>query len=110
MLGATDKKLLLAFVGGEILLYLSYKIVRGDFLYYLRFEGAAGVVGSLGVRVLEKIIVDFSGCIFLRNPVILGGMVFSMSMLWAQIFPFVTLVFFEDDGNKEVITIFLACR
>ena len=44
-------------------------------------------------------------------------MTFSMSMLWAQIFPFVALSFFEDkednnnDNNetKSNITTFLVC-
>jgi len=110
MLAATAKKLLLAFFGGEILLLLLFKLARGDFLVHWRIEGAAGVFASLVVRVAEKIIADFSGCLMLRHPVLLGGMAFSLSMLWAQIFPFVALVFFEDDGNKEAITIFLACR
>ena len=110
MLAATDKNLLLAFVGGEILLYLSFKLVRGDFMHWLPIEGAVGVEVSLLCRVLLKIIVDFSGCLQFRHQFDLGGLAFSLNMLWAQIFPFVILVFFEDDGNKEAITVFLAGR
>ena len=59
MLAATDKNLLLAFVGGELLLYLLYKLARGDFLFWPRIEGAVGVVFSFLVRIAQKIIADF---------------------------------------------------
>ena len=77
-------------------------------MYFLPLEGVAGVFVSLVCRIAEKIIVDFSGCIYFRHPFFIGA--FSISMLWTQIFPFVTLVFFEDDRHKEAITIFLACK
>jgi len=110
MLATTDRYLIIAAVGGEILLYLLYKLTRGDYLSTFRVEGAAGVIVSLFYRVIVKVIVDFSGCVHLRHPLELGGLAFTMSMLWAQMFPFVVLMFFEDNGNKEAITIFLACR
>jgi len=56
------------------------------------------------------VIADFSGCIHYRHPMEMGGLAFSLSMLWAQIFPFVALIFFKDNDNKEAITIFLAGR
>jgi len=40
----------------------------------------------------------------------MGGLGFSLNMLWAQIFPFIALIFFEDEEKKEAFTIFLACR
>ena len=89
-----------------MLLYLLYKLARGDFWYFVRVEGSAGVVTAFFTRVLVKVIADFSGCVHLRHPLELGGMAFSMSMLWAQIFPFVALIFYEDDGNKETNVVF----
>jgi len=39
----------------------------------------------------------------MRHPTELGGAAFSMSMIWAQIFPFVALQLFEgkDDGSGD---------
>ena len=51
------------FVGGEIVLFLVYKILRRDFMYWVRVEGPIGVVLSICCRVLVKVIVDFSGCV-----------------------------------------------
>ena len=79
-------------------------------MYWARVEGSAGVIVSFFARVLVKVVADFSGCIHCRHPQEMGGLAFSMSMLLAQIFPFVALIFFEDNDNKEVITIFLASR
>jgi len=43
-----------------------------------------------------------------RNPIDLGGVAFSASMLWAQIMPFVALSFYEGE-NKEQLKILLMC-
>ena len=53
-------------LSGETLLYLTYKIVRKDFLNWMKLEGFAGVLVSFLVRVLVKVIVDFCGCLHFR--------------------------------------------
>ena len=54
-------KLLFVSVFGEVGLFLFYKLVRGDFLYWLPVHGVFGVVAALIVRIITKIIVDFTG-------------------------------------------------
>jgi len=110
MLVVTDKNLLFAFFGGEVLLNFLYRIIRGDFIHAIRLDGVVGFMFSFNVRCVVKIIADFTGCFHMRNSCELGGLAFSSSMLWAQIFPFVALTFVEDNENKEAITIFLACK
>ena len=42
----------------------------------------------------------------------MGGFAFSLSLLWAQIFPFVALQFYKSDKhnlNSDIVTVFLAC-
>ena len=46
------------------------------------------------------------GCIHLRNPYELGGAAYCVSMIWAQIMPFVALGFYEG-GNKEQLEMLL---
>ena len=94
--------MVLSFVGGEMLLYLAWKLLRGDIMYWFRAEGALGVAISFQARVLAKVIVDFSGCFQLRHPFEVGGTAFSLSMLWAQAMPFVALLLYKtkvDDGE-----------
>ena len=81
---ASVKMMLVPFIGGEILLYLMWKLLRGDFLYWVRVEGVFGVMFSLVVRILVKVVVDFTGCFHFRHPYELGGAVFSASMVWVS--------------------------
>ena len=108
------KTMVLLFVGGEMLLYLLWKVLRQDFLYWIRLDGFLGFTVSLVNRILVKIIVDFSGCIQFRHPNEMGGVAFSLSMVFAQAMPFVALLMFEEDmengvSSRENIMYFLLC-
>jgi len=50
-----------------------------------------------------KAIADFSGCLHFRHPKELGGAVFSLSIFWTQIFPFVALQFYDDDDSNHAM-------
>ena len=85
LLLATSKKVMVVyFVGGEILLFLAWKLLRGDFLYWVRVDGVVGVILSFLLRVLAKVIVDFTGCVHFRHPFELGGAAFTTSMVWVS--------------------------
>ena len=81
---SSTKMMVVYFVGGEMVFYLAYKIVRRDFMYWIQVEGVTDVIVSLFTRVTVKIIVDFSGCLHFRHPYELGGTAFSCSMLWVS--------------------------
>ena len=66
-------------------------------------KGKLAVVMALLVRVAVKIITDFSGCLHFRHPYEMGGLAFCLSMLWAQIFPFIALDMFETNDDPEII-------
>ena len=86
LLVTSPRKLMLVyFVGGEILLFLAWKIFRGDFLYWVRVEGVLGVILSIIERLFVKVVVDFTGCVQFRHPYELGGAVFSASVLWVSV-------------------------
>ena len=57
---------MLSFFGGEMLLYLVWKLVRSDFMAWFPVEGSLGLFLSLVYRVFVKVIVDFSGCLHFR--------------------------------------------
>ena len=84
LVASSEKLMLVYFVGGEILLFLAWKLLRGDFLYWLRVEGVLGVFGSFLVRVFVKVVVDFTGCVHFRHPFELGGTAFTTSMVWVS--------------------------
>ena len=100
MLAFTNVTLALKFFASEVGVFMVYKIVRGDFYWWIRVEGVLSVILSLLVRVIVKVITDFTGCIHFRNSLEMGGFAYSASMVWAQIMPFVALGWYEG-GNKE---------
>jgi len=57
-------------------------------------------------RILVKVVTDFTGCLHLRHPYELGGLGFTISMIWAQAFPLVALQYFDGD-SKDIMTGFL---
>ena len=71
-------------------------------------EGILKYFGASFCRLISKIIADFSGCLHFRHAYELGGIGFSANMAWAQIMPFVALLFFEG-SNKDAFTTILAC-
>ena len=104
LLAFSDANKVILFIGGEIGLYLVFKIHRQDFLYWV--PGAPLIV-SIVERIGLKVIVDFTGCIHYRHPYELGGLGFTMSMVWAQTFPFVALQYFDGE-MKDIMTGVLA--
>ena len=107
LLATSEKKLLSSFVGVEIIAYDFLKVLRNDFYYWSRATGAVALLTSFCARFVAKVIVDFSGCLHMRHPYELGGLGFTMSMFWAQAFPFVALQYFDGE-KKQILTAFLA--
>jgi len=104
LLAFSDANKVILFIGGEIGLYLVFKIFRQDFHYWVP---GMPLIGSLLTRIISKVIADFTGCLQCRHPYELGGLSFTISMIWAQAFPFVALQFFDGD-SKDIMTGFLA--
>jgi len=103
LLALSGAEMALPFIGGEIGLYLVYKILRQDFHYWVP---NSPLIASFAVRICSKVVVDFTGSLHFRHPYELGGLGFTMSMIWAQAFPFVALQYFDDD-SKDIMTGFL---
>jgi len=103
LLAFSDAEMALLFIGGEIGLYLVFKILRQDFHYW---APGTPLIASFFTRVVGKVIADFTGCIHLRHPYEMGGLGFTISLIWAQAFPFVALQYFDGD-SKDIMTGFL---
>jgi len=104
LLALSDAKTALLFIGGEIGLYLVFKILRQDFHFWIP---GMPLIASLFERFFCKVVVDFTGCLHFRHPYELGGLGFTMSMIWAQAFPFVALQYFDGE-MKDIMSGFLA--
>jgi len=103
LLATSDAEIALLFIGGEIGFYLVFKILRQDFHYW---APGTPLIVSFFERVLVKEIADFTGCLHFRHPYEMGGVGFTISLIWAQAFPFVALQYFDGD-SKDIMTGFL---
>jgi len=104
LLATANVEMALLFIGGEIGLYLVFKILRQDYHYWIP---GAPLIGSLFQRIVVKVVADFTGCLHFRHPQEMGGLGFTISMVWAQAFPFVALQYFDGE-MKDIMTGFLA--
>jgi hypothetical protein len=65
---------------GDMTVYFLYKAVRRDLWWWAPFDGVAGVIGSLMVRLSLKSLVDHTACFHFRNPTDLGGLFYTANM------------------------------
>jgi hypothetical protein len=73
LLAVTNGSWLQLYLGTDMLLFLMYKTIMGDFLYWLPMPFAAAVPFSLVCRLIVKTVVDFSGCAHFKHPYEMGG-------------------------------------
>ena len=67
-LGSIKKTYIWLYIGGDMVVYLGYKLFGGDFRYWVPIDGAPGLVVSGLVRVVIKTITDYAGIIQFRHP------------------------------------------
>jgi len=104
ILAVEDTMFAVKFFGAEMGVYLTYKLVRRDFWWWGNIEGVVSVVLSFLERSIVKVIADFTGCLHFRHPYELGGTGYSLSMIWAQVFPFVALQFSTSEKKELLAT------
>jgi hypothetical protein len=73
LLGVMGGSWAFLYIGADLGLYLLIKILRGDFWYWLPLGGSEEFMCSFLVRVVSKIIVDFTSMVQFRNPNEVGG-------------------------------------
>ena len=73
LLGLIGGSWALLYIGADLGLYILVKILRGDFWYWLPLGGRLEIVSSILLRVIVKIIVDFTSIVQYRHPYEVGG-------------------------------------
>ena len=59
---------LLMMMVGDISIFMFMKIVRRDIRWWIRLDGALGLIVSVLIRFVEKLLVDFTCCFHYRHP------------------------------------------
>jgi len=93
------KTLAFSVLGGEMVTYLLYKVVRGDFRYWLPLSQGTSMVVSLIMRVTVKVVCDFTGFLHARHPKEMGGFYWLMNMVLTQASLFGAIKLKEEFGR-----------
>ena len=91
MMMLVNKRYFMAYMAGDMALYLSQKVGRGDFQYWLPVDGAFGLFMSLVARVVVKTVTDSTGVIQLRGDAELGGLFWTVNMFLAVLASFASV-------------------
>jgi hypothetical protein len=106
LLGLTSVSWLVYYLVGDVSLFLLYKVLRQDFVYFAPLPSGAAVPVSIVARVAVKVITDFTGCMHFRVPYEMGGAYFSFSMASSLIsVPIISYLYHEyavvEEGGAE---------
>jgi len=93
------KTLAAGVLGGEMVAYLVYKVVRGDYRYWLPLPRGTSLATSLVMRVTVKVVCDFTGFLHARHPKEMGGFYWLMNMVWTQASVFGAIKLKEEFGR-----------
>ena len=72
LLASVDPFIVVAMLGGDMLLYFVFKVLRGDLRYSLKLKGFLSWSSSVLLRLFVKIMVDFGALVHFRHPQELG--------------------------------------
>jgi hypothetical protein len=73
LLGLMGGSWVFLYIGADFGLYMLIKILRADLWYWMPFGGNTEIVTSIVLRVIVKIIVDFTSIAHFRHPNEVGG-------------------------------------
>ncbi|GMI24347.1 hypothetical protein TeGR_g5808 [Tetraparma gracilis] len=96
LLAITNSAWLMLFMACDYGLYIAYKVVRSDLSYFIAMPATVAVPFSIVMRVLEKSVVDFTGCFSYRLPVFVGGAWFAFDLAKAQVSVLVVAHLYND--------------
>jgi len=78
-----NKNYFIAYMAGDMTLYLLQKAARNDVWYWLPLDGAAGMAATFTFRVAVKVITDYTGVVQFRGSAEIGGVYWTFNMLMA---------------------------
>jgi hypothetical protein len=80
---------------------LFYKTITNDFWHWIPLSGRLAGIYSLLMRVITKVITDYTGVMQSRNAADLGGIYWTANMLLASMFSIVALSIYQIDTTEE---------
>ncbi|GMI26215.1 hypothetical protein TeGR_g13329 [Tetraparma gracilis] len=85
LLAVTNPAWLWYYVLGDHGLHFAYRIARRDFVFFVPAPAAASYAFAPIVRVIFKVLCDFTGTLACRLPLLCGGSYFAWSLASSQV-------------------------
>ncbi|GMI16546.1 hypothetical protein TrLO_g10802 [Triparma laevis f. longispina] len=94
----------LGYIGGGVALHWLMKALAGDLTHWTApVSGIAGFIHSLLIRLMVKLVTDFTACVQFRHPNEVGGLFFSINILSSTVGMIVLLICRpEGSFNAEI--------
>ncbi|GMH92398.1 hypothetical protein TL16_g12337 [Triparma laevis f. inornata] len=106
LLGYLGSLYLVVYMAADMFLFLCYKLARRDMNCWLPMEDNIGSKTLfIFLRMMVKLIVDFTGCVQFRHPFELGGLYYSINLFTPLIGLGLLLAFVDMGGafNDSVV-------
>jgi len=102
LLLAVSGQTTLVVLAGEMITYHLVRLLRRDYTLFVPFvEGGLKITVALFAHVASKTILDFTGLIHFRGPKLVGGAMFLILTLEAQVLPFVAFEIYKMSDDVE---------
>lgn len=88
-------------LGADLGIYLIYKFARNDFRYWIPLPRGTSLIASFALRVMVKIVTDFTGFLHARHPFEMGGFYWFINMIMTQVGVFGALMVKQEFGWRE---------
>ena len=77
-----DKRIWFGLFFGEIAVYFVYCAARDDFIYWVRADKRFSWLLSGIARFVIKVVTDFTGLVYFRASIEVGGLFYTVTQLW----------------------------
>jgi len=102
LLLAVSGQTTLLVLAGEMIAYHLERLLRRDYTIFIPgAEGRLKFTIAIVVHVIVKTIVDFTGLIHMRGPKLVGGFMFLILTIEAQVLPFVAFEIYKRSDDVE---------
>jgi len=102
LLLAVSGQTTLVVLAGEMIAYHLAKMLRRDYtMFFPGLEGGLKITVAIFAHVVNKTVVDFTGLIHLRGPKLVGGFMYFILTIEAQVLPFVAFEIYKKSDDVE---------
>ena len=103
---ALDERLVVLYALSDVALHMAVKAAVGDLTFFINVRGPMNYVFTPMARLVTKLVSDFTGLLHFRHPFVLGGLIWTVNLVWSQVMAFAVtwayMSYTPDDAAGKV--------